>query len=432
MIDYKMELTPEQIDILSGKQGETLQKVMETVVLFGDIFGAKRLVPVTYKDAHLVTSFGLGVLKPLYATMDQLIEAGLKTQGKFTVDPRPIDYENVKCNFLEKFVFNKKMYSEQEKYEAQLQKVGLKDKNGFTCTCYYPEVGNRPSKGDVLTWAESSAVVFANSVLGAKCNRNSGMLDLFGAILGLVPEFGFLIDENRKAHWKVTVKTTKKPLPQILGSAIGMKCMEDVPYVVGLDQWIGTEITDEVEGYLKDFGAATASNGAVGLYHIENLTPEAKEQGEALLRDDYKEYVIDDAELERIYLNYPIMWKDTNAKPQLVFIGCPHLTYQQLCEWTDKLVAGLKETGKKKLTARTVLTTTPDVADKFRATAKYQELLSTGATLASICPLMYTNNPICMMLHRVATNSNKLRTYSKARYYKDDELLNILTGKEGK
>ena len=308
----------------------------------------------------------------------------------------------------------------------------MKDSNGFTCTCYYPEVGNRPGKGDVLSWAESSAVVFANSVIGARCNRNSGMLELFGAILGLVPEFGFLLDENRKAHWKVVVKTSKKPIPQILGSAIGMKCMEDVPYVVGLDKWIGTELNDETESYLKDFGAATASNGAVGLYHIENLTPEAVEQGESLLRADYKEYIIDDAELERVYLNYPIMWKNINAKPQLVFIGCPHLTYTQLCEWTDKLTAGLKSTGKKKLTVRTVLTTTPDVADKFRATPKYRELLATGASLSSICPLMYTNNPICMMLHRVGTNSNKLRTYSKARYYKDDELLNILIGKEGK
>lgn len=432
MIEYKMELTEEQLAVLEGKKGETLQKVMETMVMFGDTFGAKRLVDVTYKDAHFVTSFGLGVLKPLYRCMDELIEAGLVTEGKFTVDPRPLDYENVKCNFLEKLIFNKKMYSMQDKYEEQLTKVGLKDKNAFTCTCYLDEVGNKPQKGDILSWAESSAVVFANSVLGARCNRNSGMLDLFGAILGWVPEFGFLLDEGRKAKWKVILKTTKMPLPQILGSAIGMKVMEDVPYVIGLDKYIGNEINDDTIAYLKDFGAATASNGAVGLYHIDGLTPEAKEQGESLIREDAKEYIIDDAELERVYLNYPVMWKNTDALPQLCFVGCPHLTYSQLCDWTDKLIAGLKDTNRNKVAVRTVLTTSPDVADKFRATPKYAQLLATGATLSSICPLMYTNNPICMMLHRVATNSNKLRTYSKARYYKDEKLLNIIVGKEGK
>lgn len=428
MYDYKMELTPEQVSILSGEKGETLAKVMETLVMFGDIFGAKRLVPVTHKDGHLVTSFGIGLLKPLFSTMDKLVEAGITTEGKFTVDPRPIDYDNVKCNFLEKFVFNKKMYSEQERYEKQLTAVGLKNKNAFTCTCYLDEVGNRPGKGDILSWAESSAVVFANSVLGARCNRNSGMLDLFGSVVGYVPEFGLLTDEGRKATWKVYVKTSKIPEAQILGSAIGMKVMEDVPYVYGLDSFIGNDLNEQAISYLKDFGAATASNGAVGLYHIDGLTPEAKEQGEALIADNAKEYIIDDAELERVYRSYPVMWKNPAKKPDRCFIGCPHLTFTQLCDWTDKLTAGLKETGNKQVAVYTVLTTSPDVAEKFKKTLKYNELLATGAHLSSICPLMYTNNPLTHG-HNIMTSSNKLRTYSMARYYKDSEILDTLTGK---
>lgn len=428
MYDYKMELTPEQVSILSGEKGETLAKVMETLVMFGDIFGAKRLVPVTHKDGHLVTSFGIGLLKPLFSTMDKLVEAGITTEGKFTVDPRPIDYDNVKCNFLEKFVFNKKMYSEQERYEKQLTAVGLKNKNAFTCTCYLDEVGNRPGKGDILSWAESSAVVFANSVLGARCNRNSGMLDLFGSVVGYVPEFGLLTDEGRKATWKVYVKTSKIPEAQILGSAIGMKVMEDVPYVYGLDSFIGNDLNEQAISYLKDFGAATASNGAVGLYHIDGLTPEAKEQGEALIADNAKEYIIDDAELERVYRSYPVMWKNPAKKPDRCFIGCPHLTFTQLCDWTDKLTAGLKETGNKQVAVYTVLTTSPDVAEKFKKTPKYNELLATGAHLSSICPLMYTNNPLTHG-HNIMTSSNKLRTYSMARYYKDSEILDTLTGK---
>ncbi len=426
-----MQLTEEQRTILEGKEGEIKAKVMETIVMFGDMFEAPRLVKVTHDEGHLVTSFGIGLLKPLFSTMDKLIAGGLKTKGKFTVDPRPLDYKNVKCNLLEKLVFSKILYSEQARYEAQLTAVGLKDSNSFTCACYLPEVDNIPKKGDILSWAESSAVVYANSVLGARCNRNSGMLDLFGSIIGYVPEFGFLTDEGRKAKWKIIIKTTKIPEAQILGSAIGMKVMEDVPYVVGLDHFLGTEINDFVKGYLKDFGAATASNGAVGLYHIDNLTPEAKELGESLLAQNYKEYVIDDAELDRVYKSYPIMWKNKEKKGNLVFIGCPHLTLKQLNDWTDKIVMGLNETGRKKVKVRTIMTSAPDVVNEFKKTSKYQELMNTGVKLSSICPLMYTNNPLTKS-RRIITSSNKLRTYSIARYYKDNEILAYIVGKETK
>ena len=431
MYKPKMKLTSEQQEILEGKQGPTMAKIMETVVMFGDIFDAPRLVKVTHDDGHLVTSFGIKLLKPLFSTMEQINEAGIKTKGNFTVDPRPIDYENVKCNLLEKLVFSKVMYAKQEMYEEQLMKAGLKDKNAFSCASYLPEIGNTPKEGDILAWAESSAVVFANSVLGARCNRNSGMLDLFGSILGLVPEFGLLTDEGRKAKWKVIVKCSKLPEAQILGSAIGMKVMEDVPYVIGLDKWLGNEINDDNTGYLKDFGAATASNGAVGLYHIDGLTPEAKRLGQKLIRDDAKEYIIDDEEIERVYKSYPIMWKKPEKKGNLVFIGCPHLTFNQLNSWTDRIVEGLKETGHKKVVVRTIMTTAPDIADKFKQTPKYQDLMATGVKLTAICPLMYTNNPLTKA-RRIYTSSNKLRTYSTARYAKDQEILDFVVGKESK
>ena len=424
-----MLLTDEQQDILNGSQGEVKAKIMETIVRFGDIFDAPRLVRVTHKDGHLVTSFGIGLLKPLFRTMDELNKEGIKAEGKFTVDPRPIDYTNVKCNPLEKLIFSKIMYSQQRRYEEQMRQVGLRDEKAFTCASYLPEVGNLPKKGDILSWAESSAVVYANSVLGARCNRNSGMLDLFGSIIGFVPEFGLLTDEGRKATWRVEVRTTKIPEAQILGSAIGMKVMDEVPYVIGLDKWIGTEINEDTMGYLKDFGAATASNGAVGLYHIDKLTPEAKEQGEKLIVKDAKVYVIDDEELERVYRSYPVMWKKKDKQGNLVFIGCPHLTYKQLVNWTDKISQGLKENGLKKVKVRTILTSAPNVVEKFKQTPKYQELMATGAKLSSICPLMYTNNPLTKA-RRIITSSNKLRTYSIARYYKDDEILAYITGRK--
>ena len=425
-----MQLTPQQQALLDGAQGETMAKVVKTLVMYGDTFGAQRMVPVTSQYGHTVISFGLAVMKPVYDLYDRLIEAGLTSGQKFTADPRPMD-KNVPTSLLEDIVFRKIMYTQQARYEEQLRKLGITDDSGYTCTCYLDQVGNKPAKGDILSWAESSAVVYANSVLGARCNRNSGMLELMGSIAGFVPEFGLLTDEGRKAHWLVEVKCTRRPEAQLLGSAIGMKVMEDVPYVRGLDTWLGTELTDEACAYLKDFGAATASNGAVGLYHIENLTPEAREQCESLLREGYQTYVIDDAELERVKAAYPVIWKDPNAKPELCFVGCPHLTLEQLRDWTEKLSDALRQQGRLTVAVPTVFTAAPAVLKAFENTVEGYKLQSMGVILSYICPLMYMNNPLCKK-KAVITNSNKLRTYTSARYYTDAEILDILAGKEGK
>ena len=425
-----MQLTPQQQALLDGAQGETMAKVVKTLVMYGDTFGAQRMVPVTSQYGHTVISFGLAVMKPVYDLYDRLIEAGLTSGQKFTADPRPLD-KNVPTSLLEDIVFRKIMYTQQARYEEQLRKLGITDDSGYTCTCYLDQVGNKPAKGDILSWAESSAVVYANSVLGARCNRNSGMLELMGSIAGFVPKFGLLTDEGRKAHWLVEVKCTRRPEAQLLGSAIGMKVMEDVPYVRGLDTWLGTELTDEACAYLKDFGAATASNGAVGLYHIENLTPEAREQGESLLREGYQTYVIDDAELERVKAAYPVIWKDPNAKPELCFVGCPHLTLEQLRDWTEKLSDALRQQGRLTVAVPTVFTAAPAVLKAFENTVEGYKLQSMGVILSYICPLMYMNNPLCKK-KAVITSSNKLRTYTSARYYTDAEILDILAGKEGK
>ena len=425
-----MKLTPEQQAMLNGEKGETMAKVVKTLVMYGDAFGAERMVPVTSKYGHTVISFGLKAIKPVYELYDQLIDAGLTSAQKFTADPRPID-DNIPTSLLEDIVVKKSMYTHQASYEEQLKKLGIKGEDDYTCTCYMDEVGNKPAKGEVLSWAESSAVVYANSVLGARCNRNSGIIELMGSVAGFVPEFGLLTDEGRKATWIIEVKCEKKPEAQLLGSAIGMKVMEEVPYIKGLDKWLGTELTDGVCAYLKDFGAATASNGSVGLYHIENLTPEAKEQGEALIEEGAQVYVIDDAELERVKASYPIIWKNKDAKPELCFIGCPHMSVQQLKDWTDAIEEKLRANGLSKVTVPTVFTAAPAVIKALNGTVYLDKLATYGVVVSYICPLMYMNNPLCKK-KAVITCSNKLRTYTSARYYTEAEILDIITGKEGK
>ena len=420
-----MYLTDEQQAILNGSKGETMARVMKTLVMYGETFGADKMVPVTSEYNHLVTSFGLKMMTPVFELMQQLIDAGAVSGQKFSVDPRPLD-PNVPANFLQKLVFNKFMYATQESYEQQLQQLGLMDEDAFTCACYLDQMGNKPQKGDVLSWAESSAVVYANSVLGARCNRNSGIMDIMGSIAGFVPNFGLLTDEGRKATWVIKVETTKKPEAQLLGSAIGMKVMEDVPYVTGMNKWLGTELNDENCAYLKDFGAATASNGAVGLYHIADLTPEAKELGESLIAENAQVYVIDDAELERVKAEYPVMWKNPDAKPKLCFVGCPHMSLQQLIDWTVRVEEGLKNSGNKKVLIPTVFTTAPAVKKEFEQTEYAVRLKATGIILSYICPLMYMNNPLCKSMP-VMTSSNKLRTYTTARYYTEEEILVKIT-----
>lgn len=420
-----MYLTDEQQAVLNGEKGETMAKVMRTLVMYGDAFHAEKMVDVSSEYNHLVTSFGLKMMKPVFDLMQQLIDAGAVSQQAFSVDPRPVD-KNVPANFLQNFVFKNFMYATQESYEQQLRELGLMSDDAFTCACYLDQVGNKPKQGDILSWAESSAVVYANSVLGARCNRNSGIMDIMGSIAGCVPYFGLLTDEGRKATWRVKVQCTKRPEAQLLGSAIGMKVMEDVPYIEGMEQWLGTELTDDVCAYLKDFGAATASNGAVGLYHIAGLTPEAQQLGESLIVDGAKEYIIDDAELARVQKNYPVMWKNEQAKPKLCFVGCPHMSMQQLIDWTERVEQGLKESGNKKVRIPTVFTTAPAVLKQFRETEYAARLEATGVILSYICPLMYMNNPLCKSMP-VITSSNKLRTYTTARYYTEAQILEKIT-----
>ena len=424
MTETKMKLTPEEQAILDGKSGEVLAKAMKSVVIYGETFGADHLVDIV-GDQHFVTSFGANTIKPYFAMMQELIDAGLKTKNPFTVDPRPIEYEAVDVNPIVKLVFNL-VFGKQAEYEKQLKALGLKNDNAFTCTCYFPEVGNTPKFGDMLAWSESSAVVYANSILGARTNRNSAGIDVLCAILGKAPAFGFLTDEGRQATWKVEVKTSQKPNAQLLGSAIGLKVMEAVPYITGLDKFIGTEMNPTVEAYLKDMGAATASNGAVGLYHVENVTPEARQKGDKLLVKGFKTFVIDDAELDRVYKSYPVLWKNLDATPKRIFIGCPHLNRTQLDGWIERISGALKAAGLSKAKMPVALSTPPDIAALYHNDPVMMEKLKgMNISITSICPLMYMNNPIAGK-DPIATNSNKLRTYSTARFFLDDDIVDLM------
>ena len=430
-----MILNEELLAVQRGEQGEAMRKVLNTLVMYGEAFGAQRMVKITGRMGHSVIGTGSMTWKPVFDLMEELIEGGALPRQSFTTDPRGVE-PHVPMSFADRAMF-KVIFSGQKRMEEEWVRMGIKDSNAYTCTAYMPEVGNIPQYGDILGWAESSAVSYVNSVIGARCNRNSGILELMSNILGYVPEFGLLTDEGRKADWIIDVQCQNMPEPQLLGSAIGFKCIEDVPYIRGLDKWLGTELTQTVKDYLKDMGAAAASNGSVGLYHVENLTPEAvkhalAEGGNALIKEDAKVFVIDDAEIERVKASYPNPWEGREYKedaPQLAFAGCPHFSIEQLRDWTDRLVEGLNRHGNRRVTVNTIFCAAPDVREAFekKYPVRARRLKRIGVTISGLCPLSYTSNPLTDKI-RIITASNKLRYYSKARFYSEEELVEIVTG----
>ncbi len=136
--------------------------------------------------------------------------------------------------------------------------------------------------------------------------------------------------------------------------------------------------------------------------------------------------MIDDAELSRVKAGYPVIWKNKEAQPKLAFIGCPHLSFAQLVDWTQKVEEGLKASGREKVAIPTVFTTAPAVQKEFQKTEYYARLQKTGVVLSYICPLMYMNNPLCGK-QPVITCSNKLRTYTSAKYMTNGEIIEAIT-----
>ncbi len=427
--NLRIKLTPEEWDILQGKQGPTMQRVMETVVLYGEALGAERLVDIE-GAGHFVIAWATPGIAPSLEMLDELVAAGLKAKHSFTLDPKaPLDFENL-CLRPEQERLLEQMYRDQARYDERMLQLGLRDADAYTCNPYLPEVGNIPQRGTILAWSESACAIFANSVLGARTNRNGAIMDLLSNIVGKTPLVGLLTEEGRRATWLVEVRTTKLPHPQLLGAAIGKKVLEGVPFIVGLDRFLGTELSEETRDYLQDMGAACATYGAVGLYHVENITPEAVEQGTDLLIPDHATYVIDDQELQGLLASYPVLWPSGKTKPEKCYIGCPHLSLRQLYWWTDRIHNALEARGQSQLAVETVLFAAPQVLQKFKAdTETHKRLQCAGVKLSPACAETLFEGGVSAE-DAVVTNSNKLRAYTTARFFPDEELVDILVSGE--
>jgi predicted aconitase len=426
---HQMTLTKEEQDIMDGKEGEVLAKVMKTVVAHGNAFGADKLVDLG-GSTHCSFFNGPPYIQGLLDVFTECADAGLKTVKPYTVNPRPFDLYNVETQPDEMaMVFEG--YSLQTELDYLHVRLGAEGMNTRSCACYLPEIGNKPAPGTYVAWAESSAVNYGNSVLGLRTNRNATGMELLCALLGKAPYFGLMTEEGRMAKWLIDVKTTKEPDWGVLGGAIGMKCSEDVPYIVGIDKYLGGKVDDTNMHKLKAMGSSTASNGAVGLYHVEKITPDAVEKGRDLLVEGYQTYVIDDAELDKIYSSYPNLWSKIDAKPNRCFIGCPHNSYQEILTWGKNVTEALKKRGQKKVAVPIHLFCATVVRDHLidEHPELVRDMKRGGMTFSNMCAVMFTGLAGYQETEFAVTNSNKTRKYSSSRYFPDEVLQEIvLTG----
>jgi len=424
-----LRLTPEEEDVLAGSEGPVLQKVMRTVVQYGEALGAERLVDIS-GDGHLVIAYAIPGIAPSLQMLEELVAAGLRTKYPFTLDPRPpLDYDNWALDGWQVEVLEG-MYRDQARYEELLLQLGLRDADAYTCRPFLEEVGNIPKSGDVLAWSESACVVYANSVLGARTNRNGAIMDLLCNLAGKVPLSGLLDDGARRATWRIDVQTAELPLPQLLGAAIGRCVLADVPLVSGLGRFLSADLDAPTRDYLSEMGTACATAGAVGLFHVEGITPEAVEQGPDVLAADHRTCVIDEGALAGLTASYPVLWRDADARPQKCYLGCPHVSLAQIDWWARSIGAALRERAQAQVKVPTTLCAAPQTLARLRAAGSARrDLEAAGVRLSAGCPMQLFDNDLAAG-SAIITNSTKLRTYTNARFFPDRRIVEILVGGE--
>ncbi|MFQ6096067.1 MAG: aconitase X catalytic domain-containing protein, partial [Candidatus Bathyarchaeia archaeon] len=307
-----MYLTKDEEQILDGEFGYASQVAMRILVALGDVFEADALIPV--ESAH-ISGVSHKTLGEAVEFLEELEKEGARVRVHSTINPCGLD--------LEKWA---EMPVSRSLYEAQLRIVKLYSSMGIdpalTCTPYYLK---RVRKGAHLAWSESSAISYANSLLGARTNREGGPSALAAALIGKTPRYGLHLDENRKGDYLVDVHATLKSAADYgaLGILVGRVPGMRVPVFRGLGKC--------PRGWLKSLGAGMAATGAVPLYHVMGVTPEWLSEGESggFWREGKPEEatVVEEEQLKDACATLTTSRIDV---PDLAFIGCPHCSVSEI------------------------------------------------------------------------------------------------------
>jgi predicted aconitase len=314
-----MYLTREEEEMYDGEEGPAVQKSMEILVALGDIYDAERLVDITSAQISGVSYKTIG-------------DAGLEFLEALSQDaqvrvPSTLNPAGVDLEFWKELGFSEEFTRKQLRIVNAYQKMRVTT----TCTCTPYLVGNVPRFRDHIAWSESSAVCYANSVLGAKSNREGGPGALSAAICGKTAEYGYHLDENRLANFIIEVEADLIGADYgALGYIVGKIVGDGVPYFKLLN------CTPSVND-LKYLGAALASSGAVALYHVEHSTPEYKDALKDVNLGNIENIIVNRSNIDEKRCEL----STTNRKPDLICLGCPHVSLDEIKAISDKLV-GLK------------------------------------------------------------------------------------------
>jgi predicted aconitase len=306
-----MHLTKEEEKILDGEGGEILERLFRLLVRLGDIYGAEKMIPVGSVQVAGVSYKSVG--DPGLAFLEDMASKGAKVKVLTYLNPAGMDLEN-----WEKLGFPKDFAKNQIRVMDAFKKMGIVVTS--TCTPYL--AGNLPRFREHIAWSESSAVSFSNSVIGARTNREGGPSALAAAICGRTPNYGLHLWEKRQPTVKINVDVDLNFSSDFgsLGYFVGKQVKNKIPYFVG--------IKDANTDQLKALGAAMAASGAVALYHVGNLTPEA----DMVEKDGLETINVSKKELDETYEKL-----NSGKDPDIVILGCPHASLREISTLADKL-----------------------------------------------------------------------------------------------
>jgi predicted aconitase len=360
-----MHLTRDEEAIYKGELGVTKQKAMEILVSIGDIYGASSLIPV--ESAHIS---GVSYKTIGEAGLEWILDLDAKVKVPSMLNPAGMDIER-----WNEMGISAKFSEKQEEILRAYERLGID--LDCTCTPYYI---NPPKFGGHLAWAESSAVVYANSALGARTNREGGPSALAAAIIGKTPCYGLHLDENRTPDVLIQVRDD---LHDSDYGALGYKVGEMVKDRIPLFELCSLPTYDE----LKSLGAAMAASGAVALYHVEGVTPESRNfdrprESISLELDDIKE----------IY--------EKESKPDIIALGCPHCSTDELKRISRLLSGKNVNTDLWICVSRWIKERNPDIV---------REIEKSGAKI--ICDTCMVVSPASERFERMMVNSGKALKY---------------------
>jgi len=371
-------LGEKQEKMLSGDRGGAVKKSMEILVGLGDIFGAERLIPIG--SAHVS---GISMRTSGEAGLnfiEEMVDRGGRVSVPTTINPAGIDLENWRD-----------MGAPKGMSEKQIRMVNAYKELGAepTCSCVPYLTGNKPSFGEHISWSESSAIVYGNSVLGARTNREGAPSALASAITGLTPEYGYHLKENRRGDIEVIPDTDLfgdgGTFPfSVLGYWIGEQFPESVPVVRNVNP---------TPPQHKALGAGMAASGAVALYHIPGVTPEVKKDPK--VGETGEEIFFGVEEHEQV-----VDRLDQTSDYDLICVGCPHAS-------VDELRSLSKRTGDREIWA----CIPRRLRDKLEGTEVFSNLRKSKVKL--VCDTCMVVAPLSEMGYdSIAVNSTKAAHYA--------------------